>query len=125
MSKYLAVILFVLFSLWTNSPTKAQGLSAAGDTTAVEQETGGNGGEDGSDGDELYLDAIEIKGRVEKPSVIILPKRIDPEVGEIELEREFEQELKEGIGEILRPEEEMSKVERVQSIKQAIERDRE
>lgn len=79
----------------------------------------------GKDGDELVLDVIEIKGRVDKPSVIIMPKRIEPEVGEVELERDFEQELKEGIGEIPKPEDDMNKVERVQSIKRAVERDRE
>ena len=105
--------------VYASGVIQGQGMSAVQDT--VQQGTSGNGGDDG----ELVLDAIEIKGRVDKPSVIIMPKRIEPEVGEVELERDFEQELKEGIGEIPKPEDDMNKVERVQSIKKAVERDRE
>jgi len=108
--------------LWINGPAKDQAVSSVQDT--VGQKTGGNGGDDGLDGDELFLDEIEIKGRVEKPSVIIMPKRIDPEVGEVHLEREFEQELKEGMGEIPEVDDETNRVENVQSIKRAINKDR-
>jgi hypothetical protein len=105
--------------VYINGFTRDRHRSTVQDT--VQQHRNGSGG----DGDELVLDVIEIKGRVDKPSVIIMPKRIEPEVGEVELERDFEQELKEGIGEIPRPEDDMNKVERVQSIKKTVERDRE
>ena len=75
-------------------------------------------------GTEMVLGVIEIKGRVEKPSVIIMPKRIEPEMGEVELKRSFEKEVMEGIGEIPTLEKEMDKVERVKSIKKTVERKR-
>lgn len=75
--------------------------------------------------DEIVLDEIEIKGRVEKPGVIIFPKRIEPDLPEVELERSFQRELKEGMGEIIKPDDELSQVEQVESIKKAIEKKRE
>jgi hypothetical protein len=122
MNKYFIFCLLMCTFLWINGPAKDQAVSSVQDT--VGQKTGGNGGDDGLDGDELFLDEIEIKGRVEKPSVIIMPKRIDPEVGEVHLEREFEQELKEGMGEIPEVDDETNRVENVQSIKRAINKDR-
>ena len=119
MNKLFIITCFLTIIVCISSFSQDLRPSAVQDT--VQQGTRGNGGDDG----ELVLDAIEIKGRVEKPSVIIMPKRIEPEVGEVELERDFEQELKEGIGEIPKPEDDMNKVERVQSIKKTVERDRE
>jgi hypothetical protein len=75
--------------------------------------------------DEIVLDVIEIKGRIEKPGVIIMPKRVEPEIGEVDLERSFTQEVKEGIGEIPKPEEELQRVDRIKSIKKAVKRKRE
>ncbi len=121
MNKYFICCLLIMSFLWINGPAKDQAVLDVQDT---EQKASGNGGDDGPDGDELFLDDIEIKGRVDKPSVIIMPKRIDPEVGEVLLEREFEQELKEGMGEIPQIEDETSQVENVQSIKRAITKDR-
>jgi len=46
---------------------------------------------------EQELKAIEIKAVVEKPGVAILPKRAEPEFGEIEfVDRSFDHELKQG-----------------------------
>ncbi|MFH1942480.1 MAG: hypothetical protein ABIL68_10285 [bacterium] len=73
---------------------------------------------------ELVLEVIEIQGKVEKPGVFIMPKRVEPELGEVELERSFKREVKEGIGEVLKPEKELSKVEDVKSIKKTVERKR-
>jgi hypothetical protein len=123
MNKYF-IYCFLIGSLFCiNVPAKDQPDSK--DQNSEQQKKGGNGGDSGQDGDELFLDEIEIKGKVEKPSVIIMPKRIDPEVGEVHLEREFEQELKEGMGEIPQVEDETNRVEDVQSIKRALNRDRE
>lgn len=77
------------------------------------------------DGEEIILDDIEIIGQVEKPGVIIFPKRIEPELPEVELERSFQRELKEGMGEFVKPDDELSQIENVQSIKKAIEKKRE
>jgi hypothetical protein len=122
MNKFLICCFLICTFLWENNPAKGQSVPTVQDT--VRQKTGGNGGDDGPNREELFLDEIEIKGRVEKPSVIIMPKRIDPEVGEVQLEREFEQELKEGMGEIPQVEDETNRVENVQSIKKAINKDR-
>ena len=123
MNKCFICCLLIGSLLWINVPAKDQPDSK--NQNSKQQKKSGNGGDDGQDGDELFLDEIEIKGKVEKPSVIIMPKRIDPEVGEVQLEREFEQELKEGMGEIPQVEDETNRVENVQSIKKALNRDRE
>lgn len=45
--------------------------------------------------DEIELMEINIEAEIEKPSVAILPKRIEPELGEAEfINRSFEKELK-------------------------------
>jgi len=75
-------------------------------------------------GEEIELDAIDIQGRVEKPSVIIMPKRIEPEMGNLEMERSFEKEVKAGIGETPNPETVLHQVDRVESIKKTVERKR-
>ncbi len=73
---------------------------------------------------EMVLGVIEIKGRVEKPGVIIISRRVEPDIGEIELERSFEKEVKEGVGEIPKPEKELRRLDRVKSIKKTVERKR-
>ncbi len=73
---------------------------------------------------ELILEEIFIQGRVEKPGVIILPKRVEPELGDVELERSFKREVKEGTGDIPKPEKELGQVDRVKSIKKTVERKR-
>jgi hypothetical protein len=75
--------------------------------------------------DELILDDIEIKGEVEKPSVIILPKRLEPEMNEVELERSFKREVKEGTGDVPKPDKALGQVEPVKSIKRTIDKKRE
>ena len=73
---------------------------------------------------EMILDEIEIKGKVEKPGVIIIPKRVEPELGDVELKRSFKKEVEKGVGEILKPEKELGSVERIKSIKKTVERKR-
>ena len=75
-------------------------------------------------GDELVLQPIEIKGKVEKPGVIIMPKRVEPELGKMELERSFKRELKQGVGEVPKPDKELQQVDQIRSIKKTIERKR-
>jgi len=74
--------------------------------------------------EEIVLDEIEIKGRVDKPGVIIVPKRVEPEMSKIELERSFSKEIKEGVGEIPKPEKELKELDRVKSIKKTLKRKR-
>jgi hypothetical protein len=74
---------------------------------------------------EIILDDIAIKGEVEKPSVIILPKRLEPEMNEVDLERSFKREVKEGAGDVPKPDKALGQVEPVKSIKKTIEKKRE
>lgn len=73
---------------------------------------------------EMILEEIEIRGKVEKPGVIILPKRVEPELSDVELKRSFKKEVEKGVGEILKPEKELGSVERIKSIKKTVERKR-
>ncbi len=110
------VCVFVLFQN-ANAQTVTQ------DTTEQKLETKTTK-KDSSTGGELVLKAIEIKGKIEKPGVIIMPKRVEPELGKMELERSFQRELKQGVGEVPKPEKELQQVDRVKSIKKTIERKR-
>jgi hypothetical protein len=74
-------------------------------------------------GDVLVLDSIEIRGRVQKPGVLLVPKRVAPEMGKMELNRSFDQELK-AAGDIPKVDKELRKVERVKSVKKAVEKKR-
>ena len=95
---------------WIQDPPVA---STANDTTNISDADG-----------EMVLETIEIKGNVEKPGLIIMPKRVEPELSDVDLERNFEREVKEGVGEIIKPEDEMNRVDRVKSIKKTVERER-
>ena len=76
-------------------------------------------------GDEMVLDVIEIQGKIDRPGVIIVPKRVEPEMEEIELERSFQQEVKEEAGQIPEPQRELQQVDRIESIKKTIQKERE
>lgn len=73
---------------------------------------------------DLTLEEIEIQGSIEKPSVTIVPKRIEPDLREVELNRSFDREVKDGVGEIPKQDEPLRKVETVTSIKKTIEKKR-
>ena len=74
-------------------------------------------------GNVIVLDSIEIRGRVQKPGVLLVPKRVTPEMGKMELNRSFDKELKEAGG-LPRVEKELRKVDRVESVKKAVEKER-
>lgn len=115
-SIFFTICEFVLFST-TNAQTVAP------DTTKQKLKTK-TVKKDSLIGDELVLQPIEIKGKIEKPGVIIMPKRVEPELGKMELERSFQRELKQGVGEVPKPDKELQQVDRVKSIKKTIERKR-
>ena len=73
---------------------------------------------------EIRLEEIQIQGEVEKPSVIILPKRIEPELESDGLNRSFSREIKEKADDVPKPDKAISKVEPVKSIKKEIEKKR-
>ena len=76
-----------------------------------------------TDANVMVLETIEIRGKVQKPGVLLVPRRIEPEIGKMELERSFEKEVKEA-GDIPKVDKELRKVERVESIKKAVEKQR-
>ena len=73
---------------------------------------------------ELMLDEIEIQGQIEKPGVIVMPKRVNPEIEQMELGRSFDNELKNGVEALPQSEEALGQVDHVKSIKKAVERKR-
>ena len=73
---------------------------------------------------ELVLETIEIQGKVEKPSVIIMPKRLEPELEQVDLDRSFEDEVREGTGDLNKVKKDLDKVERVKNIKKTVGRKR-
>lgn len=74
--------------------------------------------------EEMVLEEIQIQGKVDKPGVIIMPKRVEPEMKKIELERNFSKEIKQGVGEIPKPKKELRNLDRVKSIKKTLKRKR-
>ena len=74
--------------------------------------------------DEILLDEIQITGKVEKPGVIIMPKRIEPELDELTLKRSFQKEVKESMGDMPKPESILQEIDHVKSIKKTVERKR-
>lgn len=121
MARLAAALAFCLLVAW---PVRVQAQSTRPDSTravrgAVKSATSAK--PDTVKG-ELVLDDIFIQGKVEKPGVIIVPKRVEPELKEKELDRSFKKELREG--EIMKPKEELRRVDQVESIKKAVERKR-
>ncbi|MBN1895513.1 hypothetical protein JW906_13530 [bacterium] len=112
---------FLVFALSVPS-AEPQGSPSAPLPDSVRVSTGNPAAAADSSG-EMLLDEIEIQGHVEKPGVIIVPQRIEPEIKDIELKRSFEEELK-NAGDAPRPDEKLGKVEQVESIKKAVERKR-
>lgn len=113
-------IVFILSGVWLPHMIMAQNANSDSTKKAVKAQIAQTDSASG----EMVLGVIEIKGRVEKPGVIIIPKRVEPEIGEMELERSFQKEVKEGVGEIPKPQKELRRLERVKSIKKTVERKR-
>lgn len=77
----------------------AQEKTSKPDTTKIEADTTKNITKLDSNvkSNEIELIEITIEAEIEKPRVAILPKRIEPELGEMEfIDRSFEKELKQG-----------------------------
>ncbi len=73
---------------------------------------------------ELILDEINIKGEIDKPNVIIMPKRVETDVKKVDLERKFSQEINKAEGEIPELQEKLREIENIESIKKALNKDR-
>lgn len=73
---------------------------------------------------EIELEEIVIQGRPEAPSVIIVPKRIEPEMKQDPLDRSFKEELNKEFNKVPQPNELLHQIEDVESIKKTIEKER-
>lgn len=81
-------ILIFFFCLMNNgySQTNGHGMNGLVDTSAVEPMI---------ELEEIALDTINIDAVIEKPRVAIVPKRLNPDMGELEfVDRSFDHELK-------------------------------
>ncbi len=91
-----AIVLLVLFGLFTiplHAQTQPQSTDTAKVAAAADTALKGSGLVNLND--EIELMEIQIEAVIEKPSVAILPKRMEPELGEVEfVNRSFEKELK-------------------------------
>lgn len=113
-------IVFILSGIWQPGMIMAQNSNSDSTKKAIKTQITQIDTASG----EMVLGVIEIKGKVEKPGVIIIPKRVEPEIGDMELERSFQKEVKEGVGEIPKLQKELRRLERVKSIKKTVERKR-
>jgi len=73
---------------------------------------------------ELILEEINIKGEIDRPNVIIMPKRIETDIKKIDLERKFSEEINKANRDIIELKEELRKIESIESIKKTIKRKR-
>ena len=95
MQSILTYCLIALFLLWVSMTAMAQN-SQQNQVSAVSQKATPDSINATVDleGD-IVLEEISIEAIIEKPRVSILPKRISPELGELEfVDRSFEKELK-------------------------------
>jgi hypothetical protein len=70
---------------------------------------------------EQVLASIKIEAVVEKPSVSIIPKRREPEFGEIEfIDRSFEHELKQGPKRLVILEEYLESAKKIKKLKKIL-----
>lgn len=73
-----------------------------------------------TDGD-IILDEIDIQAEIEKPRVAILPKRLDPELGELEfVDRSFDRELKSFSQEVLIEDDRLFTPNKIENLKKKI-----
>lgn len=73
---------------------------------------------------EIELEEIVIQGSPEAPSVIIVPKRIEPEMKQDPLERSFKEELNKEFNRVPQPNDLLHQIEDVESIKKTVEKER-
>lgn len=76
--------------------------------------------------EEIRLDALHLDAQIEKPSVSILPKRIEPDLEGIEyIIRDFDRELKRIPDELFDFDSDRRRVTRIQDVREIISRKRE
>jgi len=73
--------------------------------------------------EEMELESISIEAIIEKPNVDIIPKRLEPELEEVEfVERSFERELKEAPKDMLLLDDDLDRVAKLEGIKKMLEK---
>jgi len=73
--------------------------------------------------EEMELESISIEAIIEKPNVDIIPKRIEPELEEVEfVERSFDRELKEVPKDLLLLDDDLDRVARLEGLKKMLEK---
>jgi hypothetical protein len=73
--------------------------------------------------EELELESISIEAIIEKPNVDIIPKRVEPELEEVEfVERSFDRELKELPKDLLLLDDDLDRVARLEGLKKVLEK---
>jgi hypothetical protein len=71
---------------------------------------------------EMELESISIEAIIEKPNVDIIPKRVEPELEEVEfVERSFDRELKEAPKDLLLLDDDLDRVARLEGLKKMLE----
>jgi len=72
---------------------------------------------------EMELESISIEAIIEKPNVDIIPKRVEPELEEVEfVERSFDRELKEVPKDLLLLDDDLDRVARLEGLKKLLEK---
>jgi hypothetical protein len=72
---------------------------------------------------EMELEAIAIEAIIEKPNVDIIPKRITPDLEEVEfVERSFDRELKEVPKDLLLLDDDLDRVAKLEGLKKLLEK---
>ncbi len=73
--------------------------------------------------DDLELEAIAIEAIIEKPNVDIIPKRVAPELEEVEfVERSFDRELKAVPKDLLLRDDDLDRVAKLEGLKKLLEK---
>jgi len=73
--------------------------------------------------EEMELEAIAIEAIIEKPNVNIIPKRLEPELEDMEfVERSFDRELKEVPRDLLLLDDDLDRVARLEGLKKLLEK---
>jgi hypothetical protein len=73
--------------------------------------------------EEMELEAISIEAIIEKPNVDIIPKRVTPDLEEVEfVERSFDRELKEVPKDLLLLDDDLDRVAKLEGLKKLLEK---
>lgn len=109
-----------VFGLAQTKPHKAP--PAKPDTVRAKQSTPPAKPDTAKAAPEMELESISIEAIIEKPNVDIIPKRVEPELEEVEfVERSFDRELKEVPKDMLL-EDDLDRVAKLEGIKKMLEK---